>query len=753
MNKNAILLTTLALVLASCGSSDTPTANVPSAPAANTPTADTGAALTLTLAARLGLTPGQTLNLPDVSTLTRGSGDTSAPDVIVRYTELSDVQALARHLSAQVSGVIPELRAALLTLPSTLSGRKVALSVGAGGGTLSASENGHSAQLAPVSGPGGTVAPLALSTQALADSDPLSPEQWWIRQVKADQVRGIATGKGVVVGVVDDDLDRQHEDLKADGKIVTGLDTTDVSTDHLLLPTDPLTNGDHGSGSAGIIAERIGNGVGGAGVAPDAILMPIRIFNPSYTGDFNVAYGVVWAVKHGAQVLNNSWGGGGYTQLLKDAFDYALLLNVTVVGSAGNDNRDLHNGIESFPGVISVGASGGDDLKTDFSNSGPRVDLYAPGDQGVTTYIDDRLPAPARAASYGLFGGTSMAGPVVAGGVALVIEKAKQLGLTLTPYQIKRLLADNGDLMKDPRVGVNKRLNLVKSLNFTASSVPSDGGYVGVQITDLVNGSPIDGTDVILTPLSGQNKGLDYLAQTSNGGYGLNSKGAFGNIFGEDLGAGGVASFVGVEPGDYLVQMAGPSVFGYSGSRTTLTRKVYVPSGIKDAKGMVTNPVILKFQHQVDQFEFTATGRNGSAAGASDLTAFGPAFFANNLVAGTFDNAYLAPAYPETKTSAAAPDGTPDQDFYKLVVPAGKTLTVSAYARKVGSKTVAKVELVDASGAAMPGSTSAAAAANNPADYIAKYAATADTTVYIKSSSANSSYGLGSWYGLGVSVE
>lgn len=87
------------------------------------------------------------------------------------------------------------------------------------------------------------------------------------------------------------------------------------------------------------------------------------------------------------------------------------------------------------------------------------------------------------------------------------------------------------------------------------------------------------------------------------------------------------------------------------------------------------------------------------------------------------------------------------------MVPAGKTLTVSAYARKVGSKTVAKVELVDASGAAVPGSTSAAAAANNPADYIAKYAATADTTVYIKSSSANGSYGLGSWYGLGVSVE
>ena len=757
MKKNAILLTTLALVLAACGSSNSPSAAVPGTPVATTPTTDASAAPATTLAARLGRTPGHVLSLPDLSVLQRGNDDTSAPDVIVRYTQFSDVQTLAQHLGATLSGVIPELHAALLTLPSTLSGSKVALSVSAGG-TLSVTENGHIAQLSPVPVADSGSATLALNTQglnpqALADSDPLSPKQWWIRQVKADQVRGIATGKGVIVGVVDDDLDRQHEDLKADGKIVTGLDTTDVSTEHLLLPTDPLTNGDHGSGSAGTIAERIGNGVGGAGVAPDAVLMPIRIFNPRYTGSFNVAYGMVWAVKHNAQVLNNSWGGGGYEQIIKDATDYALLYNVTVVGSAGNDNRDLHNGLEAYPGVISVGASGGDDLKTDFSNNGPRVDLYAPGDAGLTTYINDTLKSPARESSYGLFGGTSMAGPVVAGGAALVIEKAKQLGLTLTPYQIKRLLADNGDLMKDPRVGVNKRLNLVKSLNFTASSLPSDGGYVGVKVTDLVNGDAIDGTDVILTPLNGQNKGLDYLSQTSTGGYGVNSKGGFGNIFGDDIGAGGVAGFVGVEPGDYMVQMAGPSVFGYSGSRTVLSRRISVPSGIKGADGVVTNPVVVRVQHQVDTFELTAKGRNGAPASSSDLTVFPPDFFTKNLVAGTFDNAYLSPAYPKTKASAAAPDGTPDQDFYKFVVPAGKTLTVASYANKVGSNSVAKVQLVDDSGAAVAGSTSAAAAASSDADYVAKYAATTDTTVYIKLSSANDSYGLGSWYGLEVGVK
>ncbi|ULH16058.1 S8 family serine peptidase [Deinococcus sp. KNUC1210] len=743
MNKKAILYTSLALLLAACGSTS-PTSTA-------TPT-NTGAAPT-SLSARLGLTRTSTLVLPDLDSLKREAGDTSASDVVVSYLDLSDVQTLTTHLGATLKGVIPELHAALLDLPGTLSGQKVALSMSMGSGRLSARLNGHSGALLPVPAP--SQDPAALSAQSVGaanlDTDPLSNKQWWIPQVKADQVRGIATGKGVIVGVVDDDFDRQHEDLKADGKIVAGIDTTDVSTVKLLNPGDPLTSGSHGSGSAGTIGERLGNGVGGAGIAPDAILMPIRIFNPNFTGDFNVAYGIVWAVNHGAQVLNNSWGGGGYSQILKDAVDYALLNNVTVVGSAGNDNSDFQTGLAAFPGTISVGASSGGDLKTDFSTFGPRVDLYAPGDAGLTTEINEALPSPARESSYNLFGGTSMAGPVVSGGAALVIDKAAQLGLTgktaLTPYQIKRLLTDNGDPMQDPRTPGFKRLNLVNSLNFTASSVPADGGYVLVGVTDLVTGGGIDGSDVILHPLSGQNKGQDYLSQTSYGGYGTNSKGKAGYIFGEDIGLTGVAVFAGIEPGDYEVEVAGPGALGYGDTRTVLSNRITVGAGASSA----TNPVVLQYQHQIDFNEFTAAGRNGAPASATNLNVYPAGYFAKNLLGGTFDNNYNyngpIPAFP------GAPAGTPDQDFYKVTVPAGKTISVSSYASKVGSNAVTKVELVDASGAALPGATSTASSASSQSDYVAKFKATADTTVFLKFSSANGSYGLGSWYGSLFSIQ
>ena len=710
MNKKAILFTSLALILAACGNNAAPITDV----AAPAPTAAAGQSL----AAQLGLTQPSKLVLPDLASLEREAGDTSASDVVVSYRDLSDVQTLAAHLGATLGGVIPELHAALLNLPSHLSGQKVALNVSNSGGSLSAFLNGHSAQLSPVPAASADLASQSVSAANL-DTDPLSSKQWWITQVKADQVRAIARGKGVIVGVVDDDLDRLHEDLKADGKIVTGIDTTDVSTEKLLNPTDPLTSGSHGSGTAGTIAERLGNGVGGAGIAPDAILMPIRIFNPGFTGDFNVAYGVVWAVNHGAQILNNSWGGGGFTSILKDAFDYATSKNVTVIVSAGNDNSDFVNSPGVFPGTITVGASSGGDLKTDFSTFGPGIDLYAPGDAGLTTEIDETLKSPARESSYALFGGTSMAAPVVSGGAALLIDRATQLGLSgksaLTPYQIKRMLADNGDLMKDPRTPGFKRLNLVNSLNFTASSVPADGGYVQVQVSDLVTGDGIDGTDVILSPLNGQHHGLDYLSQTSSGGYGVNSKGVFGNIFPSDPKFFGNASFYGIEPGDYKVEVAGPGVFGYGGSRTTLVNRITV-------KGGVANATVLKYQHQVDTYEYTSKGRNGSPATASSLTGYSADDLVKFLFGGTFDNAYLDAAYP------GAPAGTSDQDYYKVNVPAGQTITVSAYGSKFGSKAVAKVELVDANNVALAGATSAAAGSSSPSDYVATYKATAATS-------------------------
>ncbi|ANE43289.1 S8 family serine peptidase [Deinococcus puniceus] len=742
----ALLALSLGLLLTACGGTDSaaPTSNVPptETPVATTPAFDLKAGQSL--AARLGVQSFAQLapqSLPDLASLQREAGDLTSGEVVVGYTSQAQLSRLAAHLGATVKATLPQLNTALLVLPDALSPQRTARALQISGARY-AEVNQRRRLLGDVTNQNVGVQSLAtqsLGTQAalqpLADADPLSAKQWWISQIKADQVRGIATGKGIVVGVVDDDFDRQHEDLMAEGKIVTGFDATTLKE---LTPDMPLTSGSHGSGSAGTIGERLGNGKGGAGVAPDAVLMPVRIFDEKgFAGDFNVAYSIVWAVDHGAQVLNNSWGGGGYGQTLKDAVDYALSKNVVVVASAGNDRRDLHNGLGAFPGVISVGASIGDDLKADFSNVGKRVDLYAPGDQGLTTYINESLPPAQRAQSYGLFNGTSMAAPVVTGASALLLERAKTLGITLTPYQVKKMLVAGGDPMKDPRLPTDKRVNVLTALNnFTAASVPADGGKVVVQVADLVMGSPLTGSDVILTPLGGQNKGLDYLAQTSNG----DLEGAEADAKAAPAPAWGSAFFYGIEPGEYEVRVAGPSWAVYGGSRTPLLGKVTVTSGAT---------VTRSYQHEADLFEYGATARNGSPATATNFSAAPAEVLAQGLLlGGTFSNDnYVLPPAP------GVPAGTPDTDFHRFVVPAGQTLTVHAIARATGSKASARVTVVDATGTPLAGAQTSAGGLGGLADSTATFKATDATTVYLKYANTSGSEGLGHWYGALVTIK
>lgn len=715
MNKRLTLVSLSAgLLLAACGTAPRPGASGPSPDAAASLRQELGSK------ARLSAVLGQTL--PDVAALakTGHEGDTTQ-ELVVGYGDRAFVDRLAAHLGARVADDIPQLRLALLVLPENLSVKRAAavLMSRPVGGLRYAEANGHAGELPQVP-KGGSLTSQSLTPQA--DSDPLSLKQWWIKQIQADQVRGISTGAGVIVGVIDDDFDRQHEDLKAPGKIVTGYDTSNGKE---LTPDMPLTSGDHGSGSAGTIAERLGNGVGGAGVAPDAILMPIRIFTEKgYTTDFGVAKGFVYAVDHGARVLNNSWGGGGYTQVIKDAVDYALSKNVVVVGSAGNDHANQFSGPSSFTGAINVGASAGDDMKADFSNLGPQVDLYAPGDNGLTTYINEALDPPARESSYGLFGGTSMAAPVVSGAAALLL----QLNKNLTPYQIKELLVRTGDPMKDPRTQGFNRVNVKSALAaLQAGQIPADGGAVEVRIVDISEGSPISGTDVILTPLDGQNKGLNYFGRTGNGQLEDTAKTEFS----------GVARFFGIEPGRYRVSVAGPSVNEWGGTRDSILGEITVASGGK--------PLSLNYAHQVDFYEYSVVNktlqRNNSQATATDLTGIPAAAFADGLLfGGAFDSENFVYADPVTG---------PDVDYLKFTVGAGQTLTVEGYAALLGSKANVKVDLLNASGAVV----AAGKAIAGTVDSVASFKAPTAGVYTVRFSNTTANEGLGAFYTSVVTIK
>lgn len=556
MNRTASLAglcLTATLLLASCGQQA-------AAPAPTTGTNPTQPVTTGTLA---HATPLQTeWRTPDLATVAAPTPSAKPHDIIVTYRPEAQaaldalIKDLALEAGAPIAPAKANWRAMSLRIPGSLSADAVQAKLKSSGQVL-AIENDPTLARPQIP----TLDTQALKPQATPpaplSNDPLLPQQWWLRAVHADEITGV-TGKGVTVAVVDEDVNRLHEDLKADGKIVKGYRPGFAAMfDQEIAVDEPLfePTAEHGSGSAGTIAERMNNGVGGRGVAPDATIMPIDIFSLGGSASA-AARGIVWAVDHGARVINNSWGGLGYVGVLKEAVDYALARGVVVVGSAGNDYSSLHNGLAAFPGVISVGASTGLDTPTDFSNTGDRVDLFAPGDAGVTTYSSSDT-------GYGFFGGTSMAGPVVSGAAALLLERADQLGVTLTPYQVKHLLVASAD--RPASMGGQPRLNVQAALALLERNPhPALGGHVAVQVAQVITLAPLSGMDVTLVPLDGQNKGMNYVAQT-------------GRV--QTL---GTADFYDIDPGRYRVQISNRPfglTDGTGGSRVVTTSTVTVTAG------------------------------------------------------------------------------------------------------------------------------------------------------------------------------
>ncbi|MGC8905475.1 S8 family serine peptidase [Thermus sp.] len=358
--------------------------------------------------------------------------------VVVGYEDESGLQEAIRKLGAKEIARIPELKAALLEVPGDAVKASRALKGLPG---LRYAEP-HLAQVTPPkddpvelprSQERGLI-PLGNPSDQILDELPqyaLDPRHL---AAKAAWDQGFE-GEGVVVAIIDDPADVTHPDLAANwaGKAydpVTNTTYTSASDwlnfiQNLGDPADLY----HGTFVASTVsARRDGQGI--AGLAPRAKFLPVAIFQPNYVGDFYVARGIVWAVNNGAQVLNNSWGGLGYGNLVKEAFDYALANGVVVVASAGNSYKDEVRTPAGYPGIIASAAADGNRNKTDFSTYGRHISSAAPG-------LDVLLAKPTwLGGGYGLISGTSFSGPYTAAAAALV--KAACPGAT--PYQVRRAL-------------------------------------------------------------------------------------------------------------------------------------------------------------------------------------------------------------------------------------------------------------------------------------------------------------------------
>ncbi len=225
---------------------------------------------------------------------------------------------------------------------------------------------------------------------------------------RTNQAHQIATGEGITVAVLDSGIDGDHP-LLADN-IIPGYDFVDNDND----PGEVLDGIDNDKD--GYIDEAAGHGTHVAGVvnlvAPFAQIMPVRIFDTEgHATYFDAAQAIVYAVDHGADVINLSGNGDEDSPILQDAVDYAWQNGVLIVAAAGVNQINYPG---SYEHVISVGALDNRDYTTDFSRySGEAPTVYAPGVNIFSSYLDGNLAE---------WTGNSMASPFVAGEAALMLS-------------------------------------------------------------------------------------------------------------------------------------------------------------------------------------------------------------------------------------------------------------------------------------------------------------------------------------------
>jgi hypothetical protein len=173
------------------------------------------------------------------------------------------------------------------------------------------------------------------------------------------------------VGVLDSGVSATHPALS--GQVLPGWDFV-----HGTAETGD--DAGHGTFTAGVIAAGRNPDLRQVGVATGAKILPIKILDSRGEGSTaNFVAGIIYAVDHGAKVINISASGVSNSQSLADAVQYAEDHGAVVVASAGNRADGDVNYPAAYPSVLAVTASKQDDTVASFSSYGPYVDLSAPG--------------------------------------------------------------------------------------------------------------------------------------------------------------------------------------------------------------------------------------------------------------------------------------------------------------------------------------------------------------------------------------
>ncbi len=305
-------------------------------------------------------------------------------------------------------------------------------------------------------------------------NDPKWNKQWALPKIDADKAWDSAVGSDtVVVAVIDTGIDYNHPDLQGNiwknpGEIAGNMIDDDgngyiddvYGWDFCNKDNNPMDGDSHGTHVAGTIAAATNNGVSVAGVSWHASLAALKFLSDEGWGSTADAIdAVAYCAAMDFPISNNSWGGGGYSQAMKDAIAAAANKGHLFCAAAGNSatNNDKSPHYPSnydLPSVLSVAASNSSDKLAWFSCFGHKtVDLAAPG-EGILSLVPN-----GGTASYS---GTSMATPHVAGAAALLLSINPDFG----HQELKNSLMNTVDPIPsfDGKMVAPGRLNLANAV-------------------------------------------------------------------------------------------------------------------------------------------------------------------------------------------------------------------------------------------------------------------------------------------------
>ena len=272
-----------------------------------------------------------------------------------------------------------------------------------------------------------------------APNDPYEPDEPSLDLIDARKAWDTGLDESdTTIGIVDTGVQYDHPDLDPNVGSNPGRDFVSGDSDPY-----PPSGEVHGTHVAGIAAAATDDAFGVAGVS-NATLLCARALS-SYGGrTSDIADTIQWVTDQGADVINMSFGGGGYSSTMQNAVSYAYDNDVLPVAAAGNDGNNTVSYPARYDEVLAVSAVDAYGNLASFTNTGSSVELAAPGVDYLSTYPTD---------SFSRLSGTSMSSPVVAG-VAAMVQSRYGTGPYSTRKQLKETARDSALSSEEEGAGI-----------------------------------------------------------------------------------------------------------------------------------------------------------------------------------------------------------------------------------------------------------------------------------------------------------